>query len=237
MCIPGLCEASTDVRRGESLIYGEVNASLMLMNFKPSDLPMALCENIAIFRRNIPCPWNLLQDRLIPGIVDGYRKVLGRVCIKAQSGIFCLQRRTMGMGPIPRWAKGALQIPAADLRPSSRKSDNILRCIWPGPTTNRNTGRSIEWPISLPPAIPTFDPLPTIVDHCPLLATLIAVISRKYVKAIFYTLCSQQQGTNNNRNDCKYSAKKHLVACVFPDYSKMQIFSCGLVKMSDRQTR
>ena len=137
------------------------------MNFKPSDLPMALCENIAIFRRNIPCPWNLLQDRLIPGIVDGYRKVLGRVCIKAQSGIFCLQRRTMGMGPIPRWAKGALQIPAADLRPSSRKSDNILRCIWPGPTTNGNRGRSIEWPISLPPAIPTFDPLPTIVDHCP----------------------------------------------------------------------
>ena len=131
MCITGLCEASTDVRRGESLIYGEVNASLMLMNFKPSDLPMALCENIAIFRRNIPCPWNLLQDRLIPGIVDGYRKVLGRVCIKAQSGIFCLQRRTMGMGPIPRWTKGALQIPAADLRPSSRKSDNILRCIWP----------------------------------------------------------------------------------------------------------
>ena len=103
MCITGLCEPSTDVRRGKSLIYGRWNASLMLMNFKPSDLPMALCENIAIFRRNIPCPWNMLQDRLIPGIVDGYRKVLGRVCIKAQSGIFCLQRRTNnGYGAHPK---------------------------------------------------------------------------------------------------------------------------------------
>ena len=103
MCITGLCEPSTDVRRGKSLIYGKWNASLMLMNFKPSDLPMALSENIAIFRRNIPCPWNMLQDRLIPGIVDGYRKVLGRVCIKAQSGIFCLQRRTNnGYGAHPK---------------------------------------------------------------------------------------------------------------------------------------
>ena len=130
----------------------------------------------------------------------------------------------MGMGPIPRWAKGALQIPAADLRPSSRKSDNILRCIWPGPTTNGNTGRSIEWPISLPPAIPTFDPLPTIVDHCPALATLIAVISRKYVKAIFYTLCSQQQGTINNRNDCKYSVKNISLPAFFLIIRKCKYF-------------
>ena len=134
MCIPGLCEASTDVRRGESLIYGEVNASLMLMNFKPSDLPMALCENIAIFRRNIPCPWNMLQDRLIPGIVDGYRKVLGRVCIKAQSGIFCLQRRTNnGYGAHPKVGQRGPPDPCGRSASEFKKIRQYSPLYLPGP--------------------------------------------------------------------------------------------------------
>ena len=168
---------------------------------------MALSENIAIFRRNIPCPWNMLQDRLIPGIVDGYRKVLGRVCIKAQSGIFCLQRRTMGMDG----AQGGPKGPSRSLRQICvrvQENQTIFSAVSGRARRPMETqeGQSNDQSACLlqSPLLIRGPPLLTIVLH---LATLIAVISRKYVKAIFYTLYSQQQGTINNRNDCKYLAK------------------------------
>ena len=165
---------------------------------------MALSENIAIFRRNIPCPWNLLQDRLIPGIVDGYRKVLGRVCIKANLGSFVYKGGQWVWGPSQGGPKG----PSRSLRQICvrvQENQTIFSAVSGRARRPMETqeGQSNDQSACLlqSPLLIRCPPLLTIVLH---LATLIAVISRKYVKAIFYTLYSQQQGTINNRNDCKY---------------------------------
>ena len=80
----------------------------------------------------------------------------------------------------PRWIVGALKIPASDASQDLQpESEPILCCIWPASLDQSGCRKADQKTNQVAPCNPNFDPLPPIVDHCPLLATRINFWERR----------------------------------------------------------
>ena len=104
----------------------------------------------------------------------------------------------------PRWIVGALEIPASDASQDLQpESEPILCCIWPASLDQSGCRKADQKTNQVAPCNPNFDPLPPIVDHCPLLATRINFWERRqgnllyasfsanpnYQEGLFWVVC------------------------------------------------